>query len=270
VVDAASPGIIAGTAEKHTSFVRLYFRPTTPTQFVNEGIRPPERRPYNAHCPVPVFFCFDLYALLSRDGTLFSNGNMARHSKELEYGDSEDLFSRLVFEDIYHRAPLPSQQPRKDEIIFRRQAEVLVPDLLALDDSLKLIACRSQAELHTLVHLTGHASGAVTLLDRCAVGPVGFFSRVWTFVENVWASGDCVEIALHPAEDACPPLDLRFEYRGYGPPAPVQVWTGRWEDPNRPKPLRIRPPKPKTGEVRFYIAGCLAFGGRLSFENAPF
>lgn len=35
----------------------LYFRPRTPTQFHNEGIRPPlQRGQSGAHCPVPIFF----------------------------------------------------------------------------------------------------------------------------------------------------------------------------------------------------------------------
>ncbi len=39
--DSASPDVIAVTAEQWKRYVRLYFRPKTPTQYCNEGFRPP-------------------------------------------------------------------------------------------------------------------------------------------------------------------------------------------------------------------------------------
>ena len=65
VVDNASPEIIAQTRPEYTRFVRLYFRPRTPTQFRNEGIRPKDKRELGAHCPVPIYFCFDSLDILS-------------------------------------------------------------------------------------------------------------------------------------------------------------------------------------------------------------
>ena len=58
VVDNASPEIIAQTRTEFTRFVRLYFRPRTPTQFRNEGIRPRTARVLGSHCPVPILFLF--------------------------------------------------------------------------------------------------------------------------------------------------------------------------------------------------------------------
>jgi hypothetical protein len=73
----ASRKVIDGTDPAHLRFVRLYFRPKTPTQWHNEGIRAPsERTSLNAHCPIPVFFCFDLVGLLSEDNVWFSDGNI--------------------------------------------------------------------------------------------------------------------------------------------------------------------------------------------------
>ena len=77
VVDNASPEIIAQTKPEHTNFVRLYFRPKTPTQYRNEGIRPITTRELGSHCPVPIYFCFDALELLAQDRVEFSNGNMA-------------------------------------------------------------------------------------------------------------------------------------------------------------------------------------------------
>ncbi len=65
-VDNASAEIIGQTRPEHLEFVRLYFRPRTPTQYRNEGIRPGGRRELSAHCPVPVYFCFDALGVLSR------------------------------------------------------------------------------------------------------------------------------------------------------------------------------------------------------------
>lgn len=76
--DNASPGVIARTDEKWRDYVRLYFRPRTPTQYRNEGIRPTNRIELNAHCPVPIFFLFDSFSILSRDDSRFSYGNLAR------------------------------------------------------------------------------------------------------------------------------------------------------------------------------------------------
>jgi hypothetical protein len=79
VHDQASPQVIEGTPERHREFVRLYFRPKTPTQWHAEGIRPrPSITPMGAHCPVPVFLCFDFVETLAMDGTLFSRRQHGR------------------------------------------------------------------------------------------------------------------------------------------------------------------------------------------------
>jgi hypothetical protein len=90
VIDNASPDVIVQTKPEHTRFVRFYFRPRTPTQYRNEGIRPiADRQLGGAHCPVPVYFCFDALDLLARDTTETSNGNMgsprAFHSSERDF-----------------------------------------------------------------------------------------------------------------------------------------------------------------------------------------
>ena len=77
-VDNASPAVIQQTQSAHLEYVRLYFRPLTPTQYRNEGIRPIGRRELEgAHCPAPVYFCFDTFEILAMDETHFSDGNIA-------------------------------------------------------------------------------------------------------------------------------------------------------------------------------------------------
>lgn len=55
-VENASLEVIAHTKQAHQEFARLYFRPRTPTQYHNEGIKPQSERFQGAHCPIPVFF----------------------------------------------------------------------------------------------------------------------------------------------------------------------------------------------------------------------
>jgi hypothetical protein len=79
-VDNASPTVIQQTHPEHQENVRLYFRPRTPTQYRNEGIRPVSQRQLGAHCPVPIYFCFDALTILAQDNTRFLDGNMGTSS----------------------------------------------------------------------------------------------------------------------------------------------------------------------------------------------
>ena len=76
-VDIASPEVIATTDGEIKDFVRLYFRPRTPTQFHMEGIRPKAEIWKGCHCPVPVFFLFDSLKILTRDDSSLSEVNLA-------------------------------------------------------------------------------------------------------------------------------------------------------------------------------------------------
>jgi hypothetical protein len=102
VSDNALYSVIQQTKPTHLEFARFYFRPRTPTQFRNEGIRPPNRRwqpdPLHppAHCPVPVFFCFDALSVIGRDDTEFSNGNMG--SGGTQHAATLDFFKQIPFQ----------------------------------------------------------------------------------------------------------------------------------------------------------------------------
>ena len=78
--DSASASVLASTSDAYKSYVRLYFRPKTPTQYSNEGIRPHDAIVHDAHCPVPVFLLFDSRDVLTRTSTRFSNGSLAGYS----------------------------------------------------------------------------------------------------------------------------------------------------------------------------------------------
>lgn len=149
VSDNACPEIIEQTREEHTRYARLYFRPRTPTQYNNEGIRPRAHRSLNSHCPTPVFFCFDAFHVLSMDDVEFSDGNMG--SSRARHSAGENFFASIPFEYVFHDGPWANDSA--DAIRFHRHAEVLVPNKLSLAPSLKHILVRSEAERSTLLGL---------------------------------------------------------------------------------------------------------------------
>lgn len=149
--DNASSEVISQTDNFVKDYVRLYFRPKTPTQFHNEGYLPKETRRFaNAHVPVPIFFAFRSYEVLNQEGVKFSNQSLATHRYQI-YEDVES-FKQLDFERIYHDGSLSEfSQSDKDDILHKRQAEVIVKRQLSLEH-LDYIWCRSNAEYTTLVN----------------------------------------------------------------------------------------------------------------------
>jgi ssDNA thymidine ADP-ribosyltransferase DarT-like protein len=141
ITDNASRPVMGHTLDKWKDYVRLYFRPRTPTQIRNEGIRPPTQQYLESHCPVPVFLLFDSVELLTRQETQFSDRSLAKTGTRAY--DSAAAFIKLPFAKIYHNtAFLPDQ---REDIVACRHAEVIVPRHLDLG-ALKYVWCRSQAE----------------------------------------------------------------------------------------------------------------------------
>ena len=208
-VDNASQAVIQRTRSEHLKYVRLYFRPRTPTQFNNEGIRPINQRgPAGGHCPVPVYFCFDALAVLSQDATEFSNGNMA--SGRAAHSGERDFFLGIPFDLVFHNRWFTPEE--RDEIVFRRHAEVLVPRSLPLEPSVKFIACRSAAERQTLLHLLP-TDLRPEWSPRTRLGEQGLFERRWTFVEEVVVVDGTVIFRFNPNTLTPGPFDLDFSYR---------------------------------------------------------
>ena len=142
----ASPDIIGNTKEEYKDYVRLYFRPRTPTQYHNEGFRPINNRKLGgAHCPVPIIFLFKSDPILTDTETYYSDGNIA--SPGVKIANSSDFYLWLDFDDIYHDSSLYGYDPyARASIIYHRQSEVLIKNKLTLDQ-LDLIFCRSNAQL---------------------------------------------------------------------------------------------------------------------------
>lgn len=178
-VDGACCSVIRHTVEAHKRFVRFYYRPRTPTQYRNEGIRPPEDRWEAAHCPVPVFFLFDAVGTMARDDAQYSNGNMG--SVDVSFGPDLDHFSAIPFTKVFHDGVFdPHANP---EIIFHRHAELLIPDEMDLG-GLRWVACRSHGERSTLMHLLSPASKTYWG-NVVRVGDSSLFQNEWMFVDRV-------------------------------------------------------------------------------------
>lgn len=149
VSDNASPQIINQTDERWKNYVRFYFRPRTPTQFRNEGIRVKTALQLGgAHCPVPVYFFFDSLALLCSDNSMFTSGSLASSSTEPMTTARE--FRQLPFNIIYHDSAVNPDE--RASIVYHRHAELIIENGLSLKH-LKSIWCRSPAELETLRNL---------------------------------------------------------------------------------------------------------------------
>ncbi len=147
--DNASREVIGGTEEEYKNYVRFYFRPLTPTQYHNEGIRAKhEITDLDAHCPVPVFLLFDT-AMLDEPNVFFSYESLASHYPVPLYQGVEKL-AEAPFHYIYHNEStynLDGTQIRK-----HRQAEIVIKDQCDLQ-YLKKIVCRTKAEADTLMSL---------------------------------------------------------------------------------------------------------------------
>ena len=263
LTDNASPEIIDQTDEQSRDYVRLYFRPKTPTQFNNEGFRPINQRSLGSHCPVPIYFLFDSKSVLCRQGTLFSDGNLAAGA-EL-FSDTKHL-KEIPFEKVYHDSPV--SEPEKASIKFHRHAEVVVPKRLDLS-FLKFIWCRSEAEYTTLLYLLP------ANLKRRWVKQIGagarmnlFFGR-WTYVE---------EAQLTKKE-----ITLRFN-RNTITPGPFEAWVIQYDvyDGDKYKykydsyyantELLITLPftNPRDYMVNLFLDNQLAFAGRYQEDTLPF
>jgi hypothetical protein len=181
VNDNAHDDVIQHTQDHYKDYARFYFRPKTPTQYINEGILPLSQVQNNAHCPVPVFLLFDFIKILSLDNILFSNGNIANRGTEI-YNNLADL-EKLEFDNIFHSSALP-QETYRDHIKYCRHAEVLVKNELDVYDCLKLVVVRSQSDKESLLYwLNDHAKRK--LHGKIKVDSLGLFNHRWLSLEKV-------------------------------------------------------------------------------------
>ncbi len=195
--DNANNDVISLTSDEHKNYARLYFGPSTPTQKNNEGIKPISEISNEAHCPIPVMFIFDFKKVFMLDGVLFTDGNLATNPNI--YDDIQNL-EILNFHMIYHRTWFTPEH--RNKIINARHSEVLVKDALQLENNLRLIAVRSEAEKETLLYQL-----STTLKEKYKnkiyVQPqTGIFINDWLYVDKVSLLNDTIHIKWHKCSNS--------------------------------------------------------------------
>ncbi len=263
--DIASPEIIGQTDERWKDYVRLYFRPRTPTQYDNEGFRPKSKLVLGAHCPVPIYFFFNAKSVISHKETLFSNGNLGAPGA-IGMRTAEQ-FKQLPFEKIYHNVAFSPEQ--RSEIIYHRNAEVIFPKRLDLG-ALELIFCRSEAEYETLIFLLPPS------IKNRWVGKIGLgikqnlFFRTWTFVEKVELNRTRAVFHFNKGSETPGPFLARVEVIEAGTNLQYKKEKDQFiaEDA-----LTLSLPSLANSEdylIRLFLDDGLAYANRYQEERLPF
>lgn len=193
-VDNASQAIISNTDDLVKDFIRLYFRPKTPTQFRNEGVRPITKQWEQSHCPVPIFFLFDLKTLLVQDNSQFSEGNLAKFGTSILCSTAKEL-KKFDFKKIFHTGSFT--QVERDDIISHRNAEIVIPNELDLS-ALKFIVCRSPAEKETLLNLLPNNVFTKWSSKIFVETKANLFERKWAFVQSSYLTSKSATITFSP------------------------------------------------------------------------
>lgn len=194
--DAANQEVIRNSTLAH-KYVRLYFRPLTPTQFRMEGIKAKSQISSTLeHCPVPVFLLFDSKQLGGTQGVQFTNGGAANTSR-VQYGWSAKFLREIPFESVYHTGQIDGDEYEKREIVFRRHAEILVERELSLE-SPKRIVCRSGPERDTLLYLLGDKRDEFAPMAIIAAPGIAMFNRSGTYIESIRLVDTTLYVATPP------------------------------------------------------------------------
>jgi len=265
--DAASQTHITELTSELRRYVRLYFRPRTPTNFANEGIRPRSQYEYGgAHMPVPVFLLFSV-DLLGERGIRFTRGRLTAGT---EIGESLEFLQGTNFADIYHDSGVGvrGSPDRKSHILNARNAEVLAVDTLGLDH-LRHIVCRSEPERDTLLSLLEPAAAEWWIRRITLPGRRQLFNTRGTYVEKVDLGPGHSQFTFYPGNnsDWRGPFALRidwFEEHGPGMYYENETFTVQQS------PLRLsltRTLDRYTVEVR--LDGHLAYRGRFVRATKP-
>ena len=255
-MDSGSPQHVGQLSTQHRQLVRLYFRPRTPTQFVNEGIRPRSQIQYDAHMPVPVYLLFSA-SLLAEEGVRFTKGRLTDVSPT---GDTAEFLQSINFADVYHDRGVgrPGDSPRRPDILNARHSEVVIENQLPLD-TLKHVICRSAAERQTLLTLL-LPKARKRWLKKIHVdeGHRRIFQKRGTFVQEAKLSSDESQFHFYSNIDSSMrgPFDLTIEWQQGNRKASRQ--QSGFIVSSRPVVYRITRPVPKY-RVRVMLDANLAY-----------
>lgn len=258
-VDIASPDVIQGTDGNVKSFVRLYFRPRTPTQFHMEGIRPKSELWKNCHCPVPIFFLFDSFSILTRDEAQFSEKNLALFAQSNSLVSTAAELREFNWDEIFHVGSF--SQDSRASIISHRNAEIVIPDELDLS-ALRFIYCRTPAEKETLLHLLPTAIRREWSPRIVVATSADLFIRDRVFIDKVDLESSGLNIYFSPEPRTAGPFDLKVIRRAHSTAIHSEsdfYATGKF-------PIRFRQNE-LAYEVEVYLDDNLAYAGSFASED---
>lgn len=270
LVSSGSSSVLAATSDHVRSCARLYFRPKTPTQFHTEGIRSQQTlamsRFPDAHCPVTVFFLFDAEDVLTRDFCEFSDGNLGSpHANQ--YSTAAEL-RELPWKKIYHQGSFDRSRYEEADIIFRRNAEVIVPDGLDLD-ALRFIYCRSDAEKETLLYLLPEHIRKKYQSKIISTTRSVLFYRHNTFLESVRLSAQSARFTFSPETKSPGPFILTIEV--YPDSGSIKKLARDPYEIDVHAPLSVSFPTPFYNyEIRLLLDDRLAYAKRYEDVEIPF
>lgn len=264
-LETASQEVLGNTEEKWKGYVRLYFRPRTPTQYQVEGFRPQgQLGSLQAHMPMPVFFLFDAKDILTRANTNFSVGNLAAHPN---VGEDADYFEAIPFEKVYHNSPMPEGE--KANIKFHRHAEIVVPDKLDLE-ALQFVWLRTEAEYKTLLNLLSAAAvKKYGPMIRHGKKPNLHFNK-WSFVESASLEQNKIVLNFNASSLTPGPFAAHLHVRNRATGA-----VYKWENPQfqANSTLTVGIPqitKAVAYDVRFTLDSAVAFADRFIPKTVAF
>ena len=207
--DAASPSVIANAPAWLKDYVRLYFRPKTPTEFQSEGFRAKADIKMGAHRPMPIVLVFDSIPILTAMGTAFTNGNAAAGGAKR--GETAEFLRSIPFDQVYHEGVV---KPSEASITFHRCAEVLIKESMQLQH-LKRILCRSGAEYETLKNILSD-NALLKFGSKIGVSAKVHYRR-WSFVESVDLTQENIKFGFNPSSLSPGPFDAKvtiYDYDG--------------------------------------------------------
>jgi hypothetical protein len=261
VNDIAPHDIINANILSH-QYVRLYFRPKTPTQFHIEGIREPCDFFMGKHAPVLFMMIFNAERVLTTPGVRFSDGNMQGHPNIY---DGDAGFAVLDFNQIYHEGTVSADD--RAVVTRARCSEVLCPSPLVLVPYLQAVICRSAAERQLLLHELGPQFEG---RDRIRVfNEAGVFNADYVFTESVDLASDGIHVQFHAARRGSPRGSVEVKLRAInGNQPPV-----RWHEPALEfwKKWHFTYDVPDGHYViEIFVRGCLAYRSQAILESRPF
>lgn len=269
-VNSGSASVLNGTYAKYKNCVRLYFRPKTPTQFYAEGIKSRQflstSRFPDAHCPIMVFFLFNASDVLTKLDCEYSDGNLGSPRARCR-SNAIDL-EMLPWKNIYHQGPIDRSRSDEIDVVFHRNAEVIVPNELSLE-SLKYIYCRSTAEKETLVNLLPNSISDAYASKIVSTTRNLLFFRQHTFVESVRLSNESAVFSFSPETKSPGPFQLLLEVHRLNLPTIRLEQEDFNVNANSPFVVRYRNQISKY-RIRLTLDGHIAFENTYQEHEIPF